>query len=328
MNRYIKLLAFSILGSALVACQTPSSEAQTLRERLQGRNSQPSVSGGERVEISVNGISRNFIVSAPSSTGTSRGAVIVFHGGGGSAERTFDGGNNLKDLALQQGFVAVFPNAVDGNWTDGRISTSGGPDDIAFVRAMIQTLNDRFGVDPNRVFATGISNGAIFNHKLACDAPGLIRAVAPVAGNIPQSLISSCSPSTGTPLMMFNGTEDPLMPFFGGRPEIDSMLRAIGRTAGEDQMVSSPDTAAFWAARNGCGSASDVTLPDVAGDSTTVTQTVYSCPAGTQVSIYRIDGGGHTWPGAEGRERRLTGAISRDIDASSTMLQFFRSYGL
>ena len=192
---------------------------------------------------------------------------------------------------------------------------------------MIAELSARYGVDPNRVFGTGISNGGIFTHKLACDAPGLLRAIAPVAGNMSESLRAVCNPASGTPVMMFSGTDDPLMPYAGGRPEVDGMLRAMGRTNGEDQMVSSPDTAAFWAARNGCGAASEAALPDAVSDGTTVTQLTYSCPS-NQVTLYRINGGGHTWPGSAADAPRFIGAVSRDIDATQTMIAFFRGYGL
>lgn len=337
MTPVVKPFLFAALGMGLLACQTPSTEAQTMRERLQtrmeerragGRAQQGTgqVTGGETVTLNVGGLSRSFIV-APPAGGSASSAVLMFHGGGGSAERTFSN-NNLTDYADQNGFVAVYPAAVDGNWTDGRLSTAGGPDDIAFVRAIIAELGTRYGVDPSRVFATGISNGGIFTHKLACDAPGLIRAIAPVAGNMSESLKAVCNPAQGTPVMMFNGTDDPLMPYNGGRPEVDGMLRAMGRTSGEDQMVSSPDTAAFWAARNGCGAASETVLPDNANDGTTASRITYGC-SGNVVELYRIEGGGHTWPGgsAEGAPRFI-GTTSEEIDASATMIAFFRAYGL
>jgi polyhydroxybutyrate depolymerase len=331
----LKTLVFSVLGMALVACQAPSSsEAQSLRERIQDRVAERradrqlgggDVAGGETITLTVNGQSRNFIVAAPPS-GRASSAVIVFHGGGGTAERTFTN-NSMSDLAPAMGALAVFPNAIDKNWTDGRITTSGGPDDLAFMRAMIAELSSRYGVDPGRVFGTGISNGAMFTHKLACDAPGLIRAIAPVAGNISEALLAQCNPSNGTPVMIFNGTEDPLMPYEGGRPELDSMLRATGNSAGQDQMVSTVGTADFWAARNGCGAPSETALPDTANDGTTVTRFTYAC-SGNQVILYRIEGGGHTWPGSTGNAPRFAGPISQEIDANEIMLDFFRGYGL
>lgn len=331
----MKTLVFSVLGLALVACQAPSSsEAQNLRERFLDRIAerrddrraiQSAVSGGDTITISVNGQSRNFIVAAPAS-GRASSAVIVFHGGGGTAERTFSN-NPITDLAPAMGALAVFPNAIDNNWTDGRITTSGGPDDVAFVRAMIAELSARYGVDPDRVFGTGISNGAMFTHKLACDAPGLMRAIAPVAGNMSEALLAQCNPSSGTPVMIFNGTEDPLMPYNGGRPELDEMLRNTGNTAGQDQIVSTVGTADFWATRNGCGAPTETALPDTANDGTSVTRITYAC-SGNEVILYRIEGGGHTWPGSSGNAPRFAGPTSEEIDASRTMLEFFGRYGL
>ena len=59
-----------------------------------------------------------------------------------------------------------------------------------------------------------------------------------------------------------------------------------------------------------------------------MTRVTHSCPASAEVVLYQIEGGGHTWPGAGGEGSRLVGEVSREVDASSTMLGFFRSYGL
>lgn len=330
----VKTLIFSILGMALVACQAPSSsEAQTLRDRLQdliverGDDQQNAVSGGERITISVGGLNRSFIVAAPPS-GRASSAVLVFHGGRGTAEGMFEG-NSLSQLAVENGFVAAFPDAYDRNWNDGRAATANEPDDVAFTRALIETLNQRFGVDRSRVFATGISNGAMMTYRLACDAPGLVQAIAPVAGNLPEALMARCNPSRGTPVMMFSGTADPLMPYDGGVIGEDSsaLIRSLANSA-NDQIASAPETAAFWARVNGCNGVSETPLDDVVSDGTRVTRLSYSCPSSRQVTLYRIDGGGHTWPGSTVQPPRISGTTSRDINASLTMLGFFRSYGL
>jgi polyhydroxybutyrate depolymerase len=197
---------------------------------------------------------------------------------------------------------------------------------VAFVRTIVARLITDHGVDPDRIFATGMSNGAIFTYRLACDAPGLVRAIAPVAGTMPADYLSRCAPGQGTPVMIFAGTDDGLMPYGGGRPE---RSRLIGLFRGEvDEMVSAPDTLAFWARVNGCGGPPlETALADAADDGTTVTQIAFDCGAAT---LFRIEGGGHTWPGSTGPRvaPRLTGTVSIDIDATATMLAFFRVWGL
>jgi len=54
----------------------------------------------------------------------------------------------------------------------------------------------------------------------------------------------------------------------------------------------------------------------------------YAC-ADKEVLLLRINGGGHTWPGTSVRiAPRLNGPTSMNIDATGTMIAFFKSYGL
>ena len=215
--------------------------------------------------------------------------------------------------------------AVGGRWNNGKDSNAGGADDVGFTRAIIAALQQDYGIDPARVYATGISSGGAFTYKLACDAPGLVRAIAPISSNMSEAVFAACVPDQGTPVAMFSGTADPLMPFQGGESDSAEMIqRANGAT---DLMMSANDTAEFWARRNGCGAASSVDLPDISDDDTTVTQVSFAC-AGNQVQLFQINGGGHSWPGSSGRERRLTGEITQDISATAVIVQFFRNYGL
>jgi polyhydroxybutyrate depolymerase len=304
---------------ALLAACAPAG-AQTLRERLEARRA--AEAGAQAIE--VDGLQRAFHVHVPAGLGNAPGAVLVFHGGGGSGAAMI-GQNPTVPAADAGGFVAVFPEGVEGHWNDGRLAMAEGVDDVAFVRALVAWLVEVHGVDPDRVFATGMSNGGMFTYRLACDAPDLVRAIAPVAATMPEALRDVCSPGRGTPVMMFSGTGDGFMPFEGGKPE-QAGLMARFRGPVVDSMVSAPDTIAFWAGLNGCGESRSTALPDLADDDTTVTRISWDCGAAT---LYRIEGGGHTWPGSGVRiAPRLTGATSMDIDATALMVEFFRAYGL
>lgn len=323
----------SIGLAAVLSFGTPfQADAQTFRDRIQdriaARQGARTEGAGAPVAISVGGLQRIFYLHVPTGLGARPGAVLVFHGGGGGTGEAMLERNPMVGQADAGKFIAVFPEAYDGNWTDGRIATQSGPDDVAYVRALVAYLTQTYGVDPGRVFATGISNGGIFTHKLACDAPGLIRAIAPVAGNMPDALLPVCNPGRGTPVMMFNGTADPFMPYAGGLPENRRMIERAQGGPLTDTMASSEATAAFWARINGCGGASTRDLANVSDDGTTVTEFNYSCGS-NDVLLYRINGGGHTWPGTTVRiAARLNGPTSMDIDATGTMVAFFRTYGL
>jgi len=233
----------------------------------------------------------------------------------------------MNTAADQGGFLAVYPEAAGegARWTAGNGGTVGGPDDIAYIRAVISELEQRFGADPSRVFATGISSGGSMLYWFACEAPGLVRAIAPVSANMSIDQRSNCNPSRGTPIMMFSGTADPLMVFNGGRPELQIGQRG-NENAGSDSLMSSPETLTYWAERNGCGGASETNLRDVSNDDTTVTQITHTC-SGTPAYMFRINGGGHTWPGGP-TGRRITGPTTQDISATATMVEFFRANGL
>lgn len=342
-----RLLAASALAAGALAACVPA-QSQTLRERLQSRVEQRQAQAGdaaptgragragrgaavpagvEERTLIHDGLERRYYVRVPSSLDASPGAVLAFHGGTGSAAGFVGRNGTVNAAADRGGFLAVYPDAVDGTWTDGRIGTAGGPDDVGFARAVVADLQAAYGLDPSRVFATGISNGGMMVHRLACEAPDLVAGIAPVAANLPEALMARCAPSSPTPVAMFSGTADPLMPYQGGRPERDRMLRRANGPA-QDTMTSAPDTAAFWARVNGCGGASETELPDAASDGTTVTAIAYDNCAGAEVRLYRVNGGGHTWPGGGGEGSRIAGTASRDIDATATMVNFFARYGL
>lgn len=281
--------------------------------------------GARAVEIRVGPETRRFLVRVPANLSGNPGVVLAFHGGGGNASR-FMSNSSIVGEAERRGFIAVFPDG-NGLWNDGRLRTAGGSDDVRFVREIIEWLEENLDADADRVFATGISNGGMMALKLACDAPGLVRAIAPVAANFTESTYSSCRPSRPTPVMMFSGTRDPLMLFEGGRPD-PSALPGRDRQPLED-IVSAERSIRLWARLARCGEPTATQLPDRSNDETTVTRISFSCP-NTQVVLYRIEGGGHTWPGARpsGRLARIVGPTSQDINATSLMLDFFERYGL
>jgi polyhydroxybutyrate depolymerase len=68
-------------------------------------------------------------------------------------------------------------------------------------------------VDRGRIYATGMSNGAMMTYRLACEAPELIRAIAPGAGT---DNMNSCNPSRPVPGLHFHARDDSHVLFTGG----------------------------------------------------------------------------------------------------------------
>jgi polyhydroxybutyrate depolymerase len=271
----------------------------------------------ERRTIRVDGVSRGYLMYLPSTYRSGRPAplVLVFHGGGGRASGIAPH-TGFSRLADREGFVTVYPDGLQGRWNDGR-GYAATHDDVGFVRALLDTLERELSIDPRRVYATGISNGAMFSYRLACDLPGVFAAVAPVAGAMPVDLASFCRHTEPVSVLAMQGTADPLMPYAGG-----GVARRRGRVLSAEQSV------AFRATLDGCTEPALVTpQADVAtDDGTRVRHAIFNgCRDGRSVELYTIEGGGHTWPGGPPVGGSV-GRVSRDIDATPLIWSFFAQH--
>jgi polyhydroxybutyrate depolymerase len=332
------LLSIAI-GFAIIASPFATDEVQAgpirntlkaLRERRAAKKetqgtTQTATDGLQKVTINSGGMQRSYFIHLPPNFSATRQmpVVMVLHGGQGSGEKTAQS-SGMVAAADQYGFVAVFPNAGDRQWNDGRSTTVSNIDDVQFIRDVLNNMKREQGIDRSRVYVTGISNGGILVQRLACEATRDFAAYAVVAANMPSALQPSCRPSRRAPIMFFNGTTDPLMPYNGGEIKRSKLLNM----GAGGKVISTPSTISFWASVNGCSTPREAAMPDTAADGTrVVAESFASCSRGDVVA-YRIDGGGHTWPGSNTRETRVTGKISKDISATSLMLGFFREYGM
>ncbi len=171
-------------------------------------------------------------------------------------------------------------------------------------------------IDSHRIYATGISNGAMFTYRLACDLPGVIAAIAPVAGALPAQLAENCPRALPVAVIALQGTADRLMPYGGG-----GVARRRGRVLPAEQSVG------FWANVAGCAAEPVITAePDRVADGTRVRREAYpGCRDGRDVVLYAIVGGGHTWPGGPPAGRSV-GRVSRELDATRTIWDFFQRH--
>lgn len=280
--------------------------------------------GLEHDTMNVGGARRTYALYAPESIPASRPAplVLVFHGGFGTGADLAPriGMNTLADRA---GFLVAYPDGLNKHWNDGRETTAEGADDVGFVTALIERIRSKRAIDPQRIYATGLSNGGYFTLRLACDRADIFAAVAPVMSTFPAPLHARCRPARPLPLLLIGGVSDPLVPWNGGELKRGRELGGKGGT-----VISVHDTIEFWRKHNGCStSAREIALPDRdPGDGTRVKQTHYeSCRDGAEVMLLAVEGGGHTWPGAKERPRitRVVGRTSRDISASEMIWEFF-----
>jgi polyhydroxybutyrate depolymerase len=300
MSRLIRELAASALVLGGLATALP---AQAVRSE-------------ERRTLRVNGEDRAYLLYVPSGYRSARPAplVLVFHGAGGRAQG-FARHTGFSGVAEREGFVVAYPQGLQRRWNDGR--GNGTPhDDVGFVRALVDTLQRELGVDPRRIYATGISNGAMFAYRLACDLPGVLAAIAPVAGALPTQLAPGCGHTQPVSVMAFQGTADPLVPYAGG-----GVARRRRSVLGAERSI------AFWGEIDGCtGQPSTELEPDRVRDGTRVRRLEYAgCREGRAVVLYTIEGGGHTWPGGPG-VGLIVGRVSRELDATQVIWSFFAAH--
>jgi polyhydroxybutyrate depolymerase len=278
--------------------------------------------------IKVGELERSFLVHVPAQAqGRDRAhpapVVIALHSGGGRA-RAFAGFTGFNKLSDADGFIVVYPEGIEGNWNDGRSRVGNRAlveniDDVGFILAIPEALAKDYAIDPKRVYVAGMSNGGMMALRAACDAADKFAAVAAVAGVLSARMKPRCNPVAPISVLIMNGSEDPVMPWRGGEMRLG--LDRLGR------VISTEDTAAFWAEHDDC-----VTTPAVEelpnkdpGDNSVVRRAVFPSCRGTEVVLYTVDRGGHTWPGgAQYLPQAAVGRVNRDIDASAVIWDFFK----
>jgi polyhydroxybutyrate depolymerase len=253
--------------------------------------------------------------------------VLVLHGGGGTGGGmewlTRRGFNRIAD---RDGAVIAYPDGIHHGWNDGRSANrstaDAAVDDLAFLRALPLELAALHPVDRERFYVTGISNGGMMSYRLACDAADVFAAAAPVAANMAVELADQCRPARAMPMLIVNGVDDPIMPWKGGAIRVLWMTRGTVLSAGE--------SAARWLALDRCGALEPQPLIEAdPADGTVAAPRSAHCAQGSEVRLYEIRGGGHTWPKGEPYlTTRLVGRVSQALDANETLWAFFRQHAL
>ena len=186
-------------------------------------NADPLKPGDHTRSLDVDKRTRSYIVHVPPGYDGKKPipVVLAFHGGGSNAEQMvrFCG---LNEKADKEGFLVVYPNGTGR--LEKLLTFNGGNccgyamnqkvDDVAFTRALLDDLAKVAKVDPKRVYATGMSNGAIMAYRLASELSDRIAAIAPVAGPMGTE---TCNPKRPVPVIHFHGTDDQNAPFKGGK---------------------------------------------------------------------------------------------------------------
>lgn len=225
--------------------------------------------------------------------------VLNFHGYSSNATQQ-EQVSRMSVKADAAGFISVYPEGLGDPqaWHIG--PGENWQADLAFVRQLVTTLESQWSIDPTRIYATGISNGAQMANRLGCEMADTLAAIAPVSGG--YFAREACAPTRPVPVVAFHGTADKLLPYTGDLP----LLLPVR------------DWAANWATHNGCNSAPTTTFQqgEVTGE------TWGDCQAGADVTLYTIEGKGHSWPGSDMPALITT----KDINATDVIWDFFLAH--
>ena len=311
------LVAVFFVSITTAGCATAAHTRESTSESL------------ELKSIVVDGMRRTYYIHFPPAHESSSQLplVLVLHGGGKGDGLTPAKYLGFTSLADSQGFVVAYPNGIDSYWRDGRGYTHRGVsdttvDDVGFISQLIDHLVREHNLAPKRVYVTGMSSGGMMTLRLGCELSSKLAAIAPVVANIPKNLINSCRPERALPVLVMNGTDDPLMPYNGG------YVHFFRKEMGE--VVSTSETVSFWVKHNGCNSApSTRDLPNRnRRDRSRVKMRAYANPNnGCEVVLYTIKGGGHTMPGSDMPDRpRIIGHKNVDINGAKEIWEFFKRH--
>ena len=279
--------------------------------------------GDYTLTVEHGGAARKYRIHVPEGyTGKKPAPLLMaFHGGGGnSAFMANDKYYGLPSKADKEGFVAVFPDGASrlrgklATWNAGdccgyaRDSRS---DDVGFVDKILKDLRGRLNLDAGRTYAAGMSNGGMFVYRLACDRPGVFRAIASVTGT---DNYSGCAQPRPVPVLHIHAENDTHILFGGG----------AGPDAFRDQskvtdFTSVTGTIEKWLKRNGCkGSPERVVKKDG------VYCDLYrDCKDGALVKLCVTSSGGHSWPGAKAKPTKRSDSPSSAISATDEIWDFF-----
>jgi polyhydroxybutyrate depolymerase len=286
-----------VLGLLALAGCRPAADSQS-----QSQNGTWTVESG--------GLQRSYALYVPASGPDPAPLVLVLHGAFGSAKHSQEY-YGWDAAAERYGFVVAYAEGLGRTWAAGG-GCCGRPgrdqvDDVGFLTAVVADVSRRVAIDPDRIYAAGMSNGGMMAYRLACDT-AIFAAVAAVAA----TLAGECPSPAPVSVLHIHGTEDDIIRYDGG-PGL-----AADHVTGPP-IVSLVD---MWRAVDGCDAPREVTEG-------VVTTSSAECPGGRSVVLVTVAGAGHQWPGSSmSPAQRVIGADppSDAIDATTLIAEFFLAH--
>jgi polyhydroxybutyrate depolymerase len=224
---------------------------------------------------------------------------------------------NFSPVADTGNFLVVYPEGLIDNshYPYWNVGWPGQPasNDLLFISDLIDSLHNRNNIDLNKVYACGISNGAVMSYELATRLGKKIAAIASASGSMPPNVFDTTVAKRVVPVLEIHGTADGTFPWAGcGNCEFPSVPVDTLRK--------------FWLNADSTTTEDSVAIPDInTSDGSTVEQYIYSGgPNGAMVELFKVINGQHPdWPGST-----FGSGNNEDFNASATMWNFFKQYTL
>jgi len=262
------------------------------------------------------GLEREYLFYIPENLPNNAPLVFVLHGYTGSAQDIM-AYSGMNEVAEENGFAVCYPQGTTDQYGNSffnvgyEFQNNPTVDDVGFIVALAEYLQDTYQLSATNTFSTGMSNGGDMSYMLACQASSTFRAIAPVAGMILYDIYNSCNPDNPVPVFETHGTEDDVT-YYEGDPD---------NADGWGAYLDIPSTIDYFINQNNLTDLSLTELPNLnPNDGSVIESYIYSSPnSNNEVWLYKVIGGGHDWPGAYG---------NMDVNISEEIWKFFSAMSI
>ncbi|WCL49744.1 alpha/beta hydrolase family esterase [Leptospira sp. GIMC2001] len=246
------------------------------------------------------------------------GLILFLHGRYGTGRQAMIQ-SDFNSVADKHKLIIIYPDGFDRSWADGRGGTPAdrkGIDDVGFIEEIIKNSLVDYPIDESRIFISGHSNGGFMTQRMLLEKTELFRAGASVVSQLSENLLRKYRPSKPLSVLFINGTEDPLVPYYGGYVSDNGLI------------LSAEESFDRWVQWNGCiGKGSISKQNSNLSDKTSLVYNLHNnCDNNTSVGIIKIIGGGHSWPGKMDEIPFIDlGNPTYEINGADTIWNFFES---
>jgi polyhydroxybutyrate depolymerase len=282
-------------------------------------------SGTAEILLRHRDLDRSYFLHTPGPDASDPAPLVLVLHGRGIPPLMFDRWTGYSALSDKKEFLLAMPVAVGEVWNDGRYR---GPswkeveavDDVGFLHGVIDDVRGRHAVNPSAIYVVGMSNGAAMAGRVAWERPGRISALAQISGTAAAAVIVGDGPGVPVPILQMHGTRDRWAPYAGGRARGLVARLVLWRPGGPSLGVD--EWARRWVVHN---HATQGPMIETLEPGISIRHWRGQSPS-ADVVFYRIDGGGHTWPGARGWIPPHLGRATPTLNATRISWEFLSAH--